>query len=50
MVPSEAPLSGADSPLSEQDERQRDEVVKRMLATPPQPREKRAKKKGDSQT
>jgi len=31
--------------ISEADERQRDEVVKRMLATPPQPREKPKKKK-----
>jgi hypothetical protein len=30
--------------LSEQDERERDEVVKRMLATPPQPRPKPEKK------
>lgn len=31
--------------ISATDERERDEVVKRMLATPPQPREKPKKKK-----
>jgi hypothetical protein len=33
-----------DSPISDLEERARDEVVKRMLATPPQPREKKEKK------
>lgn len=33
-----------EEPISDQEERERDEVVKRMLATPPQPRPQPEKK------
>jgi hypothetical protein len=40
------PVEGVDfdSPLTEAEERERDEVVKRMIATPPEPKKSKDKK------